>query len=163
MKTLLLLRHAKSSWDDPALADYDRTLKKRGKRDATRVGRLLRREGLLPELIVCSSAVRARETAARVVDSSGYEGDVQFRDDLYDADVARYLDVLRATVEPADPLLLVGHNPTLEELVEALTGSAEPLPTAALVHLTLNVPCWRDLPNEARADCVNLWRPRERD
>ena len=85
MKTLLLLRHAKSSWKDGDLDDHDRPLNKRGKRDAPRMGQLLRDQDLLPELILTSSARRCRKTAEHVIQSSGYRGETRITGELYEA------------------------------------------------------------------------------
>ena len=83
MKTLLILRHAKSDWETPDVADHDRPLNGRGKRDAPRMGRLLRDENLVPDLIISSTAKRARKTAKLVAEASGYEGEIRLAETLY--------------------------------------------------------------------------------
>src|SRR5690348_12650091 len=94
MKSVLVLRHAKSSWKHPKLADHDRPLNKRGKRDAPRMGRLLKKEHLVPDIIISSTAIRARTTAKAVAKASGYQGEITFNRSLYAAGPQAYIDVL---------------------------------------------------------------------
>lgn len=161
MKTVLLLRHAKSSRKDPNLTDHERPLNKRGKRDAPRVGRLIEDEGLVPDLIVSSTAVRARATAEAVAVSCGFAGKVEFKRELYLAEPDAYLRVLWGLPEAHGRVLVVGHNPGLERLLEALTGSFEALPTAALARVALPIARWRDLTVETRGMLLAVWRPKE--
>lgn len=161
MKTLLILRHAKSDWDDPALADHDRPLNARGKRDAPRMGEVLRREGLAPEAILCSSAKRARKTAELVSEAAGLEGEPQLLDELYAAAPSAYLKACAGLGEDIDTAMVVGHNPGLEELLEMLTGELLPLPTAALAQVELPIANWAELRKRVRGRLVNLWRPKE--
>jgi phosphohistidine phosphatase len=160
MKTLLILRHAKSDWDQPGVADHDRTLSARGKRDAPRVGQWLRDENLAPDLIICSSAKRARKTAKLVADASGYEGEVQLEKDLYLAGPEAYFEVLKNVRDTYQTVMVVGHNPGMEELLVALTGEAEALPTAAVAQVALPISHWRDISEEIEGELVYLWKPR---
>ncbi len=161
MKSLLILRHAKSSWKVLDLADHDRPLNERGKRDAPRMGHLLRDENLVPSLVLSSTAKRARKTAAKVAQACGYEGHIQLDDRLYHADCQAWLEVLREVPEENDRVLGVGHNPDLEELLELLTGCSEAMPTAALAHVALPIASWQQLPDEPEGKLVHLWRPRD--
>jgi len=161
LKTLLILRHAKSSWREAGLADHDRPLNKRGKRDAPRMGSLLRQEGIVPDLIISSTAVRARNTAQLVVDESGFDGELRLERDMYAADPEAYLDALRSVPDEIESIMLVGHNPGLEELLEMFIGEYERLPTAALAQVSLQVNTWQDLDEDARGKLVNLWLPRQ--
>lgn len=161
MKTLLILRHAKSNWNHPGLADHDRPLNKRGKRDAPKMGQLLLDESLLPDLIISSTAKRARETAGRIARASGYEGPVVETRDLYHAFPEEHLSVLKNHAGKNERVMIVAHNPGLEELLQALTGQAERLPTAALAQVTLPIDHWPDLTLETKGTLVNLWRPKE--
>ena len=164
MKTLLILRHAKSSWKNAGLADHDRPLNKRGERDAPRMGSLLREEMLVPDLIISSSARRARMTVEAVVTESGYSGEVRFSRELYAAGPEAYIETLQALEDGLECVMVVGHNPDLEELLEMLSGEAEILPTAALSQVELDIDHWQDLPIEADnppGKLVALWRPRE--
>jgi len=161
MKTLLLLRHAKSSWKDGEIADRDRPLTARGKRDAPRVGQLIRERELVPNLIVSSTAKRARKTADLVAEHCGYKGEVELLDDVYEADVNTLIKVLAKAAPDATRVMLVGHNPGLDELLFALTGVDEHLSTAALAQLTVAVAKWRDLEANTAAKLEKVWRPRE--
>ncbi|GAB4160704.1 MAG: histidine phosphatase family protein [Candidatus Promineifilaceae bacterium] len=161
MKTLLILRHAKSSWDNAYLADHDRPLSGRGKADAPRMGRLVAQEGLTPQMIFSSSAERALATAEAVALACGYEETVAVRRSLYHADPADYLEVLQSAPETAQCVMVVGHNPGLEELVEALTGTAAQMPTGALAQVELPVMAWREVNEETVGRLVQLWRPRD--
>ena len=160
MKTLLILRHAKSEWDEPEVADHDRTLSGRGKRDAPRAGEWLRAETLVPDLIISSTAKRARKTAKLVAEASGYEGEIRLEADLYLADAGTYLEVLQSVPETCQSVMVVGHNPGLEELVEALTGEAEPMPTAGLAQVSLPIERWEELGDETEGKLVQVRRPR---
>ena len=161
MKILLILRHAKSSWKDPGLADHDRPLNKRGLRDAPRMGRLLRDEDLVPDRIVSSTAVRARATADLVAGEAGCAGAVKHSRRLYLASAPEIVGVLAEAGGGARKLLVVGHNPGLEELLAALTGCREPLPTAALAAVRLELAAWSKLEAGTPARLVDLWRPRQ--
>lgn len=165
MKMLLILRHAKSSWKFSGVSDHDRPLKKRGMRDAPRMGWLLREEDLLPDLILSSTATRARKTAELVAEKSGYEGELEYRSDFYGAGPEDYINALCSLTNEYTRVMVVGHNPGLEELLELLTGEAERLPTAALAQVALPIHTWRELSDieESSLDgkLVNLWRPRD--
>jgi phosphohistidine phosphatase len=163
VKTLLLLRHAKSSWDDPALADFDRPLNERGKRDAPRVGELLRRQELRPDAVVCSSAKRARKTATKVLKASGFDVEPEWTDELYHADPETCVRILQCQPDAHACVLLVGHNPTLQDLLARLAGGDESMPTAALARIELPVESWSDLSLSTRGTLRDLWRPKELD
>ena len=118
MKTLLLLRHAKSSWSTP-MGDHDRPLNARGKEAAPRMGELLHELNLQPDLIICSTAKRARSTAKRVVKAANYKNVLIHEDLLYAATVGEVLSVIRQTPDTCDRLLIIGHNPSMEDTLEA--------------------------------------------
>jgi phosphohistidine phosphatase len=161
MKTLLLLRHAKSSWKDPRLADWDRPLNRRGLRDAPRMGKLLRQLNLVPEHILCSTARRARHTAELVAEACGFQGTPTFVDSLYHASPAVYVDVLRRENPASDRVLLVGHNPEMQEALSLWTDQEESLPTCALAQLEFALDDWTQLPPQPHATLRGLWRPKE--
>ena len=142
MKILYLLRHAKSSWDDTALADFDRPLNGRGRHAAPLVAEFMRGKGLRPGLVVSSPAARARQTAELVAGREGVDVPVRFDEHIYEAHPLDLLKVVRGTDESVAELMLVGHNPGLEELTERLTGERERLPTAALVRIELKADGW---------------------
>jgi len=163
VKSLLLLRHAKSSWKHPELADHDRPLKKRGRRDAPRLGRLVVEEAIVPDLILSSSAVRARETAAAVSAACGETTELRELRELYLGGPEEYALLLRALPDAPGRVMVVGHNPALEELLAALTGVAETLPTAALARVELPIEQWGRLELDGSGRLVRVWRPRELD
>ena len=160
MKTVLILRHAKSSWASASLDDYDRPLNKRGKQDAPRMGALLAEQNLIPDLIVCSAAKRARSTAKRVAKACGYTGEIIKTDALYLSGKSAYLRLLQQTAESHMTILIVGHNPDMEQLIESLTGDYERMPTAALAQVTVDIGSWADLSFNGEHELVNLWRPK---
>jgi phosphohistidine phosphatase len=161
MKTLLILRHAKSSWKRTERPDFDRPLNKRGKRDAPLMGELLRQADLVPDLILSSSAQRARQTTQAVVDSSGFEGEVRWMESLYAAPPESYLEALRGVDDGLERVMVVGHNPGLEELLEELTGQAETLPTAGLAQVALPIQSWSQLGEDVSGELVQTWVPRQ--
>lgn len=161
MKTLLLLRHAKSSWKHDDIPDHDRPLKKRGKRDAPRMGRLLLEEELVPQLIISSTAKRARRTARYVADACGYGGEVILERGLYQAGPMGHIRILQEIEDTYQRVMLVGHNPGLEVLLEVLTGQSEWLPTAALAHVQLPIAQWADVREYVGGELVSLWTPKE--
>lgn len=161
MKTLLLLRHAKSSWDNNHLADYDRPLNDRGRRDAPQMGKLLRKLDLVPDLIISSAAKRAAKTAEALAKATSFDGDIRFTDELYLADAETYIDLARDTDDGIAVLMMVGHNPGIEMLVEQLGGREEPMPTAALACLRLNIDSWQKLNSDESYELAGVWRPRE--
>jgi len=161
VKTLLVLRHAKSSWNDPALADHERPLNKRGRRDAPRMGELVRECGLIPDVVISSDAVRARLTAEAVAEAARYAGEILLDPRLYMACPADILSLLPVMPQNAETVMIVGHNPGLEKLVEQLTGERQDLPTATLAQIRLPIDQWRDLKLSTRGTLVGLWRPEE--
>ena len=161
MKTLLVLRHAKSSWIDPALDDHERPLSKRGRRDGPRMGELVREYGLIPDLVIGSDAVRARLTAEAVAEAARYAGQILLDRRLYMASPADIRALLRTVPDKAETVMIVGHNPGLEELAALLTGERQDLPTAALVQIVLSIDQWRDLKLSTRGTLVGHWRPKD--
>ena len=163
MKTLLILRHAKSSWSNLGLADIDRPLNKRGKRDAPRIGALLREEDLVPDLIISSPALRARKTAKAVSDNSGYEGEIEIQGEFYPGDPDSFIEAFYSIPNQIERILIIAHNPGLEELLYVLTGESARMPTSALAQVSLPVDRWLDLDDDTEGKLVNLWRVKELD
>ena len=161
MRTLLVLRHAKSSWSDSGLDDHLRPLNDRGERDAPRVGELLRQQRLTPDLIISSDAVRARMTAEASARAAGYAGEIRLDHSLYLAAPDDILAVLRSAEENAGIVMVVGHNPGLERLVGQLTGEPAYLPTATLAQIVLPIDRWRDLDESTPGWLVDVWRPKD--
>lgn len=160
MKILYLLRHAKSNWKEQGLQDFDRPLNGRGREAAPLVGRFIRDRKLRVDLLLSSPAERARQTAALIKEAAGLSADLLYDERIYEADAARLLEVVTQAADSADALLLVGHNPGMEELLKFLTGEERQMPTAALACVMMDVERWA----KARARAGRLeWlvRPKE--
>lgn len=161
MKSLLVLRHAKSSWKNVNLADFERPLNKRGENDAPRMGELLRREGIVPDLIISSAAERAVQTAEAVALACGYESEIQTTRRFYHASPKDYIELINNAPDEYNRIMIVGHNPGMESLVEELTGEWVRMPTAALVQIALKMSLWSQLTLDSSEVIVNIWRPKE--
>ena len=163
MKTLLILRHAKSSWKFPDLTDHDRPLNRRGKRDAPRMGRALKERGLVPDLVISSTATRAKDTASAVAKHSGYKGKRIRFESLYAAEPGAYLAVLRELTDNYQRVLIVGHNPGVEELIELLTGEIHIVPTCTLAQIEFDIEKWSDTLHRLtdRGRLVEILKPDE--
>ena len=160
MKTLLLMRHAKSSWKDESLDDHDRPLNKRGKREAPRMGELLRDQQLIPDYILCSSARRARKTAECVAFAAGFRGETRITSELYMVPPTRILEVLAQTPDSTSSVLLIAHNPSLEELFERLTNQSRGFSTAAIARLQLDIDAWGQVISSPSTEILDFWQPR---
>jgi len=146
MKELLIVRHAKSSWADEGLDDHERPLNKRGRHDAPLMGRRLAGRGLVPDRVLSSDAVRARETTAAIATGLALDGAcIEYARDLYEAAPADWLARLHTLDDKLGRVMLVGHNPTLQALAEQLVDlRVDKFPTAAVVHAALDVERWAD-------------------
>jgi len=135
MKNLLIMRHAKSSWEFTDLSDHDRPLNNRGNRDAPRMG--------------------------KVAKTSHYSGEISVESSLYRAGSSAYLNALRHLTNPYDTVLIVGHNPDVEHLVEILTGNAMTMPTCGLAYVKLLIERWSDLKDDKKGELAKMWSPKE--
>ncbi|MEW5961907.1 MAG: histidine phosphatase family protein [Chloroflexota bacterium] len=154
MKTILLLRHAKSDWGNPSLVDFDRPLAPRGLKDAPRMGAILARAEHTPDLILSSPAKRARQTSELIAEACGYQQPIHWEADFYDDGSDALIAALQRLPQHIERPLLVGHNPVLEETVAGLLGydangwsESWPIhiPTAGLVCLEVDLEAWADL------------------
>ncbi len=161
MKTLLLLRHAKSSWKESHLTDHDRPLNKRGQSDAPRIGKLIVQENIQPGLIVSSTALRARSTAEAVADFCCHPEAINEVRDLYLAPPMTYIETAQCFPNHLDRVMMVGHNPGISQLLYRLTGCDEDFPTAALAQIEIPVEDWGDFCETTRGELIAFWRPRE--
>lgn len=159
MKTLYLLRHAKSSWDDPALADFDRPLNERGIRTAPFMGKLMARNGFAPSIILSSPAVRASQTANAVKDAAELVAEVHLEHQIYEASPHSLSQVVSELDDGHDSAMIVGHNPGMEGFIRYLTGSLEPMPTAALAVIELQVDEWKSV-GEGCGELREVYRPK---
>jgi phosphohistidine phosphatase len=166
MKRLYLLRHAKSSWDDPTLADRDRPLAPRGRRAAKVMAKHLRRNAIAPQLVLCSPSSRTRQTLTRIAPALGKSAEVQIRSELYAASAAELLAVLRQVPDGVGSVMLIGHNPGLQDLALSLARGGPEIdrvrgkfPTAALATLGFRAG-WRELA-PGSAELVSFVKPKE--
>jgi phosphohistidine phosphatase len=166
MKRLYLLRHAKSSWDDPTLADHDRPLAPRGRRAARVMAEHLRREGIAPELVLCSRSRRTRQTLTAIAPGLGESADARIKPELYAASAADLLEVLREVPDEVGSVMLIGHNPGIQDLALSLAGDGPEIarvrskfPTAALATLEFRA-SWRELAPRT-AELVSFVKPKE--
>jgi len=145
MKTLLLLRHAKSSWEDTTLDDHKRPLNERGKKDAPVMGVYLKTKNLTPDLIISSTAKRAKDTSKLVAKYCRYNKDIQSSKLLYGTSVKDYLNTIGGIANEYHRVLLIGHNPILEEVLETVTGEQISMKTCSLVHISLPIKFWKEV------------------
>lgn len=170
MKTLYLLRHAKSDWSDPSLEDFDRPLAPRGLKAAPRMGRAFRKQGLKLDLVLCSAARRAQETWEQFQSELKQDAHVKVMRSLYLATPSRLLSTVRRVREPAQRVMLIGHNPGFHHLAVRLSGPASKpkalsklwhkYPTGALAVIKFETATW-----SAVGDCpgrlVQFLRPKD--
>jgi phosphohistidine phosphatase len=145
MKTVLLMRHGKSKRGPEYETDFERPLAKRGKRDAARMGEFLAEQDVLPDVILCSPAKRARRTAERCADAADYQGQIRDEESLYFGSVEEYLALLWAMEDTVSRVLFVGHNPTTEDAIETLCRRYVRMPTAALARIDFDTDLWVEL------------------
>jgi phosphohistidine phosphatase len=160
MKKLLVMRHAKSSRDDASLADFERPLNDRGRRAAPFMGRFMAEKGLVPEVIISSPAARARATTELVAEAMEYSGEAVFDPDIYEASPNTLVRAASQIDDEYTTAMLVGHNPGLEGLIYHLTGVFEPMPTAALAVIDLDIESWGDIDGDS-GRLSAIYRPRE--
>ena len=160
MKTLLILRHAKSSWHNNHLPDHERPLNNRGQYDAPRMGKLMKQEDLVPDLIISSTAKRALMTAEAVALAMDYEKGVQITRRFYLAPPEAYIKMLQTLDNQINCVLVVGHNPGVGTLVEQLTGVYERMPTATLAQVALSIIQWSEFLKNTTGCLINVWYPK---
>lgn len=154
------MRHAKSSWTDPSLSDFERPLNERGRRAAPFMGGVLKRERLIPDHIICSPAKRTKETAELV--QAAVELDLDIGNDarIYEATAGELIDVVSEMPETASRALLIGHNPSSEQFLQIMTGAIEAMPTAALAVIDLDIGSWAEIA-PGKGKLRRLFRPKE--
>lgn len=147
MKTLLIVRHGKSSWDDPSLSDRERPLKERGVNDAGKMASLLAEDKIIPDLVISSPALRARQTAEIFCEVFQYPAEkIQIEDDLYFSGVDAILQVVTNIDNRYDTVMIAGHNPDFTDLANKfLSQSLYNLPTAGVVVLIFDTDNWENI------------------
>lgn len=160
MKKLYLLRHAKSSWADAALADFDRPLNDRGLDAAPFMGQLMRSRGFTPEVMLSSPAKRARKTAKLVKSAADFSAEITYDERIYEASPQTLRQVVSELIDANESAMLVGHNPGMEGFIRYLSGQIEPMPTAALAVIHLDIDRWAAI-DEGCGDLENVFRPKD--
>jgi phosphohistidine phosphatase len=160
MLTLYLLRHAKSSWDDASQRDFERPLTERGREACELVGEFIEEKGIEFDLVLVSTAVRTRETIERVKERAKLRSEVRYDDRIYEATVSQLLQVISQVGNDRENVLLVGHNPGMEELLTLLTGEHLRVTTANFAKIKIHATKWSDsLANTGALDWII--RPKE--
>ena len=155
MATLYLLRHAKSSWADEAMGDFDRPLADRGREACDVIGAYMEEKGIDFDLVLVSTAVRTRETIALVKERAKLRGEVLYDDRIYEATTSQLLEVISEIDDDRESVLLVGHNPGIEELLALLTGEHPDVTTATFAKIKIDAPSWSaDLAGNGTLDWI---------
>jgi phosphohistidine phosphatase len=142
MLTLYLLRHAKSSWDDESQQDFERPLANRGRKAAALIGELIQEKGIDFDLVLVSTAVRTRETIELIKDQAKFRGEVRYDERIYEATVSQMLEIISQIDNDRRTVLLVGHNPGIEELLALLTGEQQRVTTANFAKIKIKATKW---------------------
>lgn len=142
MKTLFLLRHAKSSWKDQALPDFERPLNDRGRKAAALIGSFIAKQNVTIDLVISSPAVRARQTIDLVLKTARRSPDLRFDQRVYEATPTRLLEITSQIEDDRKSVMLVGHNPGMEKLLTLLVGIEQHMPTASLAKVVLSSKKW---------------------
>ncbi|QEG42453.1 SixA phosphatase family protein [Roseimaritima ulvae] len=159
-KRLILMRHAKSDWGSPDLADHDRPLNKRGRASAPAMADWLREQGYVPDRILCSSAVRTQQTAERMLPRWDTEVAVHTSGDLYLASPERILNSICSDSADADCVMVLAHNPGMQTLVSHLSEENFAFPTAAVAVFELDIDDWSQWRPNEQTRCVAFQRPK---
>ena len=161
MKTLFLVRHAKSSWEDSALSDRDRPLKTRGERDVVEMGKRLSRRNVMPGLVMSSPAVRALATAKVVAKALDYKRKkIVVNDRLYGGTADELIDVIEKLDDKLDRVMLFGHNPELTDLAHRLSTDIIHMPTCAIAAFTFDCKTWAGIGKVTPVD-VDIDTPKQ--
>lgn len=155
------MRHGKSSWKNEGLADHERPLKKRGRKDTKRIAKEILKQDLMPDLILSSSATRARETVEVLTDNLDYQNKTQYVDELYMGEPQDFIEALRELTDDENIVLIVAHNPGLEAYLQIIDGEIESMPTAGLGYLVLALEDWKNISMETMGDLIGFWKPKE--
>lgn len=160
VKALFILRHAKSSWDDPSLADFARPLNDRGMSTAPFMGRLMRDKGLAPDIILSSPAKRAKKTAKLAKEAAEFAAEIQYDERIYEASPQALRQVISELDDAHNSAMLVGHNPGMEGFIRLLTGQTEAVPTAALAVIRLDLDRWNKI-DDGCGTVEAIFRPKD--
>lgn len=156
MKTLLLLRHAKSREKETSVPDKMRPLSDRGKYDIYKMTKFLKNNKLIPSLIISSSAKRAKDTSNLLAESIGYNNDIHISELLYETNAKHYINVISEISNNINMVLLVGHNPILENLIELITNELIIMETCSLVHILLPITTWIEIKKNPKGKLIKM-------
>ena len=147
MKILYLVRHAKSSWKNPDLDDFERPLNKRGKRDAPVMGRFLRDKDILPDMLISSPAVRAKKTAKIIAENLAYsKNKINFDHEIYEASTKGLLMIISNINNKYNTVMLVGHNPSMTYVANTISKRRiDNIPTCGIICIELNITSWKEI------------------
>lgn len=160
MKKLLILRHAKSSWEDASLRDFDRPLNERGLRDAPFMGKILGERGITPDLIVSSPAARAKSTAELVKKAADWSAPLRFDERIYEASPETLISIIAGIGDDVSTCVLAGHNPGMEGIIKLLTGNSAEMPTASVAIIEFDIDSWSKV-ERGNGRLVEVLRPKE--
>lgn len=154
------MRHAKSSWHDEQLSDFDRPLNNRGLSAAPFMGKLMRRTGMMPNAVISSPAKRAKQTAELIRKAGRFDAKINYDERLYEATTPALLEVISQIDDSIEKVLMIGHNPGFEALLNYFTGERLTMPTACLAGIYLKIDAWPDI-FHARGTLEVLIKPQE--
>jgi phosphohistidine phosphatase len=160
MRTLYLLRHAKSSWKDESQLDFERPLASRGRKACSVIAKFIQSEAIEFDLLLSSTAVRARETIELIRQQAKLRSELRYDERIYEAPVTRLVEIISEVENDRKVILLVGHNPGMEELIHTLTGEERQVSTASLAKIKLKVSKWSEVGN-ANGTLEWIVRPKE--
>lgn len=161
----MLLRHAKSSWKDITKTDHERPLNKRGKNDASKLGKTLKKINIMPDIIISSTAIRAIETAKLVAQYCEYNKELETDPLLYASSYIDYLNIISTISDENQKAMVVGHNPTIEDVIQRLTGITEIIPTCTMIYLDLNIESWKLIKTIGYSDVhiIKIIKPKKKE
>ncbi|MDD2357761.1 MAG: histidine phosphatase family protein [Thiovulaceae bacterium] len=138
MKKLYIIRHAKSSWKDETLDDFERPLNKRGENDASFMAKILKQKGVMPDIIISSAALRAKTTAELIAKELNFKKQITYNPKLYEANTDNIFDTILTIDDSCNIVFLIGHNPSLNMFVETLVNFQENIPTCGIIELEID-------------------------
>ena len=159
MKTILFMRHTKSSWKDRHLDDFERPLKKSGKKDAQVMAQILVDKELVPQKLFSSSAKRACQTAEIIKEGTKSNISIEYLDQLYMAEVPVYENLLRDMPDELGRVMIIGHNPVIESIVQVFCNQIESLPAGAIAIVNAPIKSWKELITDTNCNLVDLYKP----
>ena len=159
MKTLYLLRHAKSSKDDPSLKDFDRPLNEKGKAQIQTLAKMILKEKIQAEVMISSPAKRAKDTAESIAKLTGYQKEIIYNGKFYEANTEEYAQMIKKTPDEYSSLMLIAHNPTLENFLSELISKETHLSTCSLARVQIPIVQWKNFNLSIQGELTALYTP----